>query len=132
MFVSPANVQRERKITDLKRGQPHLLVVTPDQVLRASLSLYMEDSSLPLPTPEEMLICNQNTTSEEVTYNYFISYSIRAYVFSFRAMYVSVPVGQFHKSWFNSKCLMKSTKVQYLRALMCASVVQWVPLNIIP
>jgi hypothetical protein len=26
----------------------------------------MEDSSLPLPTPEEMLICNQNTTAEEV------------------------------------------------------------------
>ncbi|CAI8017205.1 E3 ubiquitin-protein ligase rnf213-alpha [Geodia barretti] len=62
----PASVERERKITDLKRGQPHLLVVPPDQVLRAALSLYMEDSSLPLPTPEEMLICNQNTTSEEV------------------------------------------------------------------
>ena len=69
-------MQRERKITDLKRGQPHLLVVPPDQVLRAALSLYMEDSSLPLPTPEEMLICNQNTTSEEVTdINYFLLYS---------------------------------------------------------
>jgi len=35
-------------------------------VLTAALSLYMEDGDLPLPTPEEMLICNENTTSEEV------------------------------------------------------------------
>jgi hypothetical protein len=63
----PGTVQQTRSLlSDLKRGQPHLLVVPPDQVLRAALSLYMEDSRLPLPTPEEMLICNQNTTSEEV------------------------------------------------------------------
>ena len=30
------------------------------------MSLYMEDESLPLPTLEEVLICNSNTTSEEV------------------------------------------------------------------
>ena len=39
---------------------------TLENVLRAALSLYMEDGNLPLPTPEEMLICNENTTSEEV------------------------------------------------------------------
>ena len=61
-----AAVPRKRKLSDLKRDQPHLLVVPPDQVLRAALSLYMEDSSLPMPTPEEMLICNHNTTAEEV------------------------------------------------------------------
>ena len=62
-----AAVHKGRKLPiDLKRGQPHLLVVPPDQVLRTALSLYMEDSSLPLPTPEEMLICNQSTSAEEV------------------------------------------------------------------
>ena len=61
-----AAVSRRRNLTDLKRDQPHLLVVPPDLVLRAALSLYMEDGSLPMPTPEEMLICNQKTTAEEV------------------------------------------------------------------
>ena len=104
VFASPASVERERKITDLKRGQPHLLVVPPDQVLRAALSLYMEDSSLPLPTPEEMLICNQNTTSEEVTYsNYFLLYSsLRMYgvvIFFDQCMYVCLWVNfTAHKS----------------------------------
>ena len=61
-----AAVNKRRRLSDLKRGQPHLLVVPPDQVMRAALSLYMEDSNLPMPTPEEMLICNQHTTAEEV------------------------------------------------------------------
>ena len=63
-----AAVNKRRSLSDLKRGQPHLLVVPPDKVLRAALSLYMEDSNLPMPTPEEMLICNQHTTTEEVSY----------------------------------------------------------------
>ena len=50
----------------LKSGQPHLLVVPQEQVLKAALSIYMEDNELPLPTPEEMLICDQQTTFEEV------------------------------------------------------------------
>ena len=38
-----------------------------DQILRATLSLYMEDSNeQPLPTPEEVLVCNPTTTAEEV------------------------------------------------------------------
>ena len=40
--------------------------ICPDQVLRAALSLYMEDNDLPMPTPEEILICNPYTTAEEV------------------------------------------------------------------
>ena len=64
-------MDRRRRFTDLERDKPHLLVVPPDQVLRAALSLYMEDSSLPLPTPEEMLICSQNTTAEEVNLSVF-------------------------------------------------------------
>ena len=62
-----AVVKKKRNFpSTLKSGQPHLLVVPPEQVLRAALSLYMEDSDLPMPTPEEMLICNRNTTTEEV------------------------------------------------------------------
>ena len=68
MFSCPvAVVEKKRSFpSTLKSGQPHLLVVPPEQVLRAALSLYMEDSDLPMPTPEEMLICNHNTTTEEV------------------------------------------------------------------
>ena len=36
-------------------------------VLKAVLTLYMEDKSLSLPTLEEVLICNSNTTAEEVS-----------------------------------------------------------------
>ena len=36
-------------------------------VLRTTLALYMEDASLPMPTHEEVLVCNEHTTEEEVT-----------------------------------------------------------------
>ena len=38
-----------------------------DNVLKTVLSLYMENKDLPLPTYEEVLICNESTTAEEVT-----------------------------------------------------------------
>ena len=37
-----------------------------DNVLRAVLALFMEDEALPLPSLEEVLICNSSTTAEEV------------------------------------------------------------------
>jgi len=39
-------------------------------VLKTALALYMYggDVTLPLPTHEEVLICNQSTTTEEVSY----------------------------------------------------------------
>ena len=37
-----------------------------DNVLRTVLALFMEDEALPLPSLEEVLICNPNTTAEEV------------------------------------------------------------------
>ena len=42
----------------------------PEKVLRTALALYMYegDVTLPLPTHEEVLICNQTTTTEEVSY----------------------------------------------------------------
>ena len=35
-------------------------------VLRTVLTVYMENEDLPLPTLEEVLVCNQDTTTEEV------------------------------------------------------------------
>ena len=37
-----------------------------DAVLRSTLRFYMENRSLPLPTPEEVLMCYSSTTAEEV------------------------------------------------------------------
>ena len=42
---------------------PYFFVV---DVLRTVLTLYVENEDLPLPTLEEVLICNQDTTAEEV------------------------------------------------------------------
>ena len=42
------------------------LFIFLDDVLRTVLALFMEDEALPLPTLEEVLICNPNTTAEEV------------------------------------------------------------------
>ena len=36
-------------------------------VLKTTLALYMEDASLPMPTHEEVLVCSELTTEEEVT-----------------------------------------------------------------
>ena len=68
-----------------KEGSPNLLVTSPgmpekyciiavcnwyqyfaENVLCTALSLYMEDETLPLPTLDEVLVCNTNTTAEEV------------------------------------------------------------------
>lgn len=38
-------------------------------VLKTVLTLYMEDEDLPLPTLEEVLICNSSTTAEDVCYS---------------------------------------------------------------
>ena len=38
-----------------------------DEVLKTVLSLYMENKDLSLPTYEEVLICSETTTDEEVT-----------------------------------------------------------------
>ena len=39
------------------------------QILRTVLALYMDDEDLPLPTLEEVLICDSTTTAEEVFYD---------------------------------------------------------------
>ncbi|XP_019853235.1 PREDICTED: E3 ubiquitin-protein ligase RNF213-like [Amphimedon queenslandica] len=62
-----ASVTFERNFGEvLKKGEPNLIIVPPDNVLKTVLSLYMENKDLPLPTYEEVLICNEYTTAEEV------------------------------------------------------------------
>ena len=34
--------------------------------MKTVLHIYMEDPVMPLPTPEEVLLCNSSTTAEEV------------------------------------------------------------------
>ena len=43
------------------------MIPPTDNVLRTVLALFMEDEVLPLPTLEEVLICNSTTTAEEVS-----------------------------------------------------------------
>ena len=45
-------------------GRPHLNYIA--DVLKATVALYMEDESLPMPTHEEVLVCNEHTTEEEI------------------------------------------------------------------
>lgn len=42
------------------------VITSTDQLLRTVLSLYMATEDLPLPTLEEVLFCDSETTSEEV------------------------------------------------------------------
>ena len=44
---------------------PHLNYIA--DVLKATVALYMENESLPMPTNEEVLVCNEHTTEEEIT-----------------------------------------------------------------
>lgn len=37
-----------------------------DLVLKCAMMLYAEDSEMPLPTQDEVLICTSQTTAEEV------------------------------------------------------------------
>ena len=90
------SVPSRRKFPEtLKKGQPNLVVVDPGKccvfvymygtpgsislkyfvhgmhcaadVLKTTLALYMEDANLPMPTHEEVLVCSERTTEEEIT-----------------------------------------------------------------
>ena len=50
----------------LRKGQPNLIVCPEKEILRRVLSVYMEDETRPLPTCKEVLLCNEDTTAEEV------------------------------------------------------------------
>jgi hypothetical protein len=50
----------------------------PGDILRTVLTLYVENEDFPLPTLDEVLICNQATTAEEV--NTLTAYIILAMI----------------------------------------------------
>ena len=52
-----------------------------DNVLKTVLSLYMEDKAMPLPSLEEVLICTQQTTEEEVLLRVDLQHSVVIYIF---------------------------------------------------
>eukprot|EP00731_Ephydatia_muelleri_P002838 Em0001g2838a len=60
------NVENQRPLpSTLAYGKPNLISTDSSNVLKAVLSIYMEDPSSPLPTLEEVLLCDQHTTEEE-------------------------------------------------------------------
>ncbi|XP_077865143.1 E3 ubiquitin-protein ligase RNF213-like [Saccoglossus kowalevskii] len=66
-----ANDERSLLNRPLKRfivpGQPNLVICSHENILSFVLSIYMEDTSLPLPTVEEVLLCTEHTTAEAVS-----------------------------------------------------------------
>ena len=49
-----------------KRGQPNLIICPEKDILLTILSICMENDQLPLPSRNEVLLCNEETTAEEV------------------------------------------------------------------
>ncbi|ELU09101.1 hypothetical protein CAPTEDRAFT_223578 [Capitella teleta] len=50
----------------LQKGSPNLVVLPSNEVLPAVLSLYIDQPHLPLPAPDEVLMCTEATSAEEV------------------------------------------------------------------
>ncbi|ELT95387.1 hypothetical protein CAPTEDRAFT_208661 [Capitella teleta] len=50
----------------LQKGSPNLVVLPSNEVLPAVLSLYIDQTHLPLPGPDEVLMCSETTSAEEV------------------------------------------------------------------
>ena len=50
-------------------------------MLKTVLSLYMEDKAMPLPSLEEVLICTQQTTEEEVLLRVDLQHAVVIYIF---------------------------------------------------
>ncbi|ELU00405.1 hypothetical protein CAPTEDRAFT_216802 [Capitella teleta] len=53
-------------LSTLQKGEPNLVVVPPSDVLSVVLSLYMANQHLPLPGPDEVLMCSESTSAEEI------------------------------------------------------------------
>ncbi|XP_052239407.1 E3 ubiquitin-protein ligase rnf213-alpha-like [Dreissena polymorpha] len=57
----------QRKVADIfKMGEPNLIVCSQGEVLNVTLSIYMYDKVQSLPSSDEVLLCDANTTSDEV------------------------------------------------------------------
>ena len=57
----------QRKFPDgFDEGKPNLIICSKDNMWRTILSLYMESPDQCLPFSEEVLVCSQSTTTEEI------------------------------------------------------------------
>ena len=54
------------------------------EVFGCVLSLYMSGKDQPLPTDEEVIVCDENTTAEEVSYN--VMHVMLCYVMLFSSL----------------------------------------------
>ncbi|XP_061604346.1 E3 ubiquitin-protein ligase rnf213-alpha isoform X4 [Phyllopteryx taeniolatus] len=63
--VSEEKVERELP-KSIKAGNPNLIVCPHTAVLTSCISIYMTSKDQPLPTYDEVLLCNSSTTYEEV------------------------------------------------------------------
>ncbi|XP_019863263.1 PREDICTED: E3 ubiquitin-protein ligase rnf213-alpha-like, partial [Amphimedon queenslandica] len=57
---------RHLSAIDFYPGFPNLYVTSSAEILQTVLMIYSKDKEMPLPTQEEVLICNEKTTAEEV------------------------------------------------------------------
>ncbi|XP_028416584.1 E3 ubiquitin-protein ligase rnf213-alpha-like [Dendronephthya gigantea] len=58
---------RRKMPSGLMEGEPNLLLVPKAEVFGCLLSLFMgNEARQPLPTDEEVIVCNENTTAEEI------------------------------------------------------------------
>ncbi len=87
-----------------------MLLLLADTVFRTVLSLYMQDTALPLPTFEEVLLCNEKTTSEEVLQVFILD-------FKHAECHEQVPRGTYNSSLsLVGGCLLNGTvSLQYKR-----------------
>ena len=65
--INQRSLQTPRKLTEqFKTGKPNLIVCQPQDTWNIILSIYMHSSELPLPSSDEVLICDEDTAFEEV------------------------------------------------------------------
>nr|XP_039257181.1 E3 ubiquitin-protein ligase rnf213-alpha-like [Styela clava] len=64
--LSQEGQSHRQLIPGLRHGQPNLLVCNEEDILPTVLSLYMNNIDQPLPGRSEVVICNEETTTDEV------------------------------------------------------------------
>ncbi|XP_041073022.1 E3 ubiquitin-protein ligase rnf213-alpha-like isoform X2 [Carcharodon carcharias] len=71
MLLSHLSGMNESKVRrqlppSLYHGRPNLIVCAQPEIFRAALCVYMQNQRQPLPTYDEVLLCSEETTYEEV------------------------------------------------------------------
>ncbi|XP_053396339.1 E3 ubiquitin-protein ligase rnf213-alpha-like isoform X2 [Mercenaria mercenaria] len=66
MFLSGTSELSRTLPPGFKEDQPNLIICPSGDVLMTTLSVYMMDKDQPLPKPDEILLCTNKTTKDEV------------------------------------------------------------------